>query len=409
LEKTSSLGGMATQGLVPCWAPFSDKTKIVYTGIAEELFSLTKKGMPHVAEGEVDWVAIDAERLKRILDQKLEEAKVDVFFNTVIVSVGVEDAGASKKRISYVVAAHKGLLRAYGGKTFIDCSGDSDIVSLAGLPFRVGDEETGEIQPMTQCFVLSNVSEYYYEHMPLLHMGNPTSASYDIARSEKYPLVIDAHCVHKLLGPGTVGFNAGHLWDVDPSDPKSSSKALARGRELAYEFYEGLREFLPRVFSASHLVQVAEMFGVRDSRRVIGEYTITLDDYFKRRSFPDDIGRNSYFLDRHLTRRQNDRVMAGAANGEEEFEAYQPGESHGIPYRALVVRDAENLLAAGRNISCEHRPQGSIRTIPICMVMGQAAGIAAAITQQGTALRDLDIKALQAELERDGVNFKPGR
>jgi hypothetical protein len=404
LEAGSCLGGMGTRGLVPCWTPFSDGEKIIYRGIAQEIFDEVKKGMPHIKAEDTEWVAIDAERLKRILDQKLTEAKVDVFFNASVVSVAVEDGAEGRKRVQYVVAAHKGQLRAYGGKVFIDGTGDSDLVALAGLPCRYGEETTGETQPMTHCFVVTNVDEYNYRTMPVLHMRNPQSVSYDIARSEKYPLVKSAHCVHKLLGPRTIGFNAGHIWDVDPTDPVSASRALMEGRKLAWQYHEGLREFLPRVFGASWLAQTAHMSGIRDSRRAIGEYTIVLDDYLTRRSFPDEIGRNTNYLDRHITKNHNVRILAGDANGEEEWEHYKPGESHGIPYRALVVKDADNVFAAGRNVSCDHRTQGSIRVMPVCMVMGQAAGTAAVLAK-GKALRTVDTDELREILKKDGAYF----
>jgi hypothetical protein len=405
LEAGTCLGGMGTQGLVPCYAPFSDGEKIVYRGIAREIFDEVKRGMPHVKKEDTEWVAIDAERLKRVLDAKLTEAKVDVYFNAVVTAVEAESTAPERKKIHHVVAAHRGGLNAYGGSFFIDATGDSDLVALAEIPYRYGIEETGKIQPITQCFVLSNVSEYYYHSMPLLHMHNPKSVSYDIARSEKYPMVTDPHCVHKVLGPAAVGFNADHIWDVDPRDPKQVSKAFMQGRELAYEFHEGLKEYLPQVFGTSWLAQTTQMLGIRDSRRIIGDYTITLDDYLQRRNFPDEIGRNAYFLDRHLDIKQNERVMAGLSVGEDDWEHYKPGESHGIPYRALVVKDVDNILAPGRNVSCDHRTQGSIRTMPVCMVMGQAAGTAVSLAEKGQALRDLDVELLRKQLRQDGAYF----
>jgi hypothetical protein len=239
--------------------------------------------------------------------------------------------------------------------------------------------------------------------MPILHMSEPKSISYDIARSEKYPLVKDAHCCPDLIGPASVGFNAGHLWDVDPRDLENSSRALMQGRELARQYHEGLKEYLPQVFGASWLAQTAPVVGVRESRRIIGDYTFTAEDYFARRSFDDEIGRNCYFLDVHLNKAQNEQVLDGKANGEENWEPYKAGESHGIPYRSLVVAGADNLLAAGRIISCDHRTQGSLRVMPVCFVTGQAAGTAAALIPKGAALRDLDISLLRERLRKDGA------
>jgi hypothetical protein len=405
LEYTSGLGGMGTAGLVPAWCPFSDGEKIIYRGIAQEIFERVKAGMPHVEKDHVDWVPIDAEVLKRTLDRMLTDAGVDVIFNTMIMGAGVETGLSGKKRIRYLVTVHKGGQRAWAGNVFIDCTGDADVAALAGIGRRYGDEKTGEVQPATHCFVLSNVDESRYQTMPLLHGSDPKSASYDIARSGKYPEIKDAHCCHSMVGPRTVGFNAGHLWDVDPCDPRGISKALMLGREIAHQYHEALKERLPEVFGAAWLSQTASVMGLRETWRIIGDYELTLEDYLARRTFPDEIGRNSYFLDVHLSREDRERLLLGEINGEEGFARYNPGESHGLPRGILQVRDGENILAAGRNVSAEHRVHGSVRVMPVCFVMGQAAGVMAALTGTGKDVRAVDTGLLRETLKRDGAYF----
>jgi hypothetical protein len=405
LEYSSCLGGMGTLGLVPAWCPFSDQEKIIYRGIGQEVFEKIKNGMPHVEKDMADWVPIDTELLKRVLDQMLTEAGVDVIFNTMVIGAGVTIGLSGKKRIRYLAAAHKGGIRAWGGNVFIDCTGDADVAALAGIERRYGDEKTGEIQPATLCFVLSNVDEGRYQTMPRLHMNNPQSAAHDIARSDKYPEIKDPHCCHSLVGPRTVGFNAGHLWDVNPCDLYGSSKALMLGREIARQYHEALKEHLPEVFGAAWLSQTAPAIGLRETWRIIGDYELTLEDYLARRTFPDEIGRNCYFLDIHLTREDRERLLLGEINGEENFTRYGPGESHGIPRGILQVRDGENLLAAGRNVSVEHRVQGSVRVMPVCFVMGQAVGVIAALTAAEKDVRSVDTAFLRETLKKDGAYF----
>jgi hypothetical protein len=405
LEYSSSLGGMGTQGLVPAWCPFSDREKIVYRGIGLEIFDLVKAGMPHIKKSDVDWVPIDAELLKRTLDRLLRDAGVDVIFNTLVAGAETKAAPSGKKRIAYLTAAHKGGLRAWGGNVFIDCTGDADLSALAGIERRKGDEKTGEVQPATHCFVLSNVDEYHYRVMPTLHMGDPKSVSYNIARSDKYPGIKDAHCCHSLVGPRSVGFNAGHLWDLDPEDPYGISRALAQGREIARQYQEALREYLPEAFGAAWLSQTAPAMGLRETWRILGDYELSLDDYLKRRSFPDEIGRNCYFLDVHLSKDDRERLLKGEINGEEGWEHYKPGESHGLPRGILQVREGENLLAAGRNVSTDHRVQGSVRVMPVCFVMGEAAGVMAALTGKGKDVREVDTGLLRETLKKDGAYF----
>jgi hypothetical protein len=404
LEYSSSLGGMGTQGLVPAWCPFSDEEKIIYRGIGQEIFEKVKAEMPHLKKEDVDWVPIDAEALKRILDKLLTDAGVDVIFNTLVTGVGTEPVPSGKKRINYVVAAHKGGLRAWGGNVFIDCTGDADLVGLAGIERRYGDEKTGEVQPATHCFVLSNVDEHFYRCMPKLHT-NPDSVSWVIAKSDKYPEVKDGHCCHGIVGPSAIGFNAGHLWNVDPSDPIGISKALMLGREIAHEYQQGLKEYLPAVFGSAWLAQTASTMGLRETWRIEGDYELTVEDYLKRRSFPDEIGRNCYFLDVHISQEDRKRLLKGEINGEEGWEHYKRGESHGLPRGILQVKAGENILAAGRNVSTDHRVQGSVRVMPVCFVMGEAAGVMAALTGKGKDVREVDTTALRETLKKDGAYF----
>jgi hypothetical protein len=405
LEYSSSLGGMGTQGLVPAWCPFSDKEKIIYRGIGQEIFEKVKAEMPHLKKTDVDWVPIDAEVLKRVLDRLLTQAKVDVIFNTLVVGVGANIGVSGKKRINYAVSAHKGGLRAWGGNVFVDCTGDADMVALAGIERRYGDEKTGDVQPSTHCFVLSNVDEHFYHCMPKLHMSNSEGVSWKAAKSDKYPEIRDGHCCHGVVGPSAIGFNAGHLWNVNPADPRGISKSLMLGREIAFEYQQALKEYLPEVFGSAWLSQTAPAMGIRETWRIIGDYELTLEDYIKRRTFPDEIGRNCYFLDVHISEEDRQRILKGEINGEEGFEHYKPGESHGLPRTILQVKDGENILAAGRNVSTDHRVQGSVRVMPVCFVMGEAAGVMAALTGKEKDVREVDTKLLRETLKKDGAYF----
>ncbi|GHV05273.1 membrane protein [Spirochaetia bacterium] len=403
LESSSALGGMGTSGLVPAWCPYSDKEKIIYRGIGLEIFEKVRAGMPHLKETDVDWVPIDAELLKRTLDELLTAAGVDVIFNALVTGVGADTGPSGKKRIRYVVAAHKGGLRAWGGNVFIDCTGDADLVGLAGIERLFGDEKTGKVQSATHCFVLTNVDEHYYRAMPTQHSSNPKAAVYNLVKSDKYPLIKDGHFCHGLVGPSAIGFNAGHLWDVNPADPRNISRALMQGREIAHEFQTGLKEELPEVFGSAWLAQTAPSMGLRETWRIIGDYTLTVKDYIERRSFPDEIGRNCYFIDVHRTEQKKGTLEPGEAEAPEE--QYQPGESHGLPRRILQVKDGENILAAGRNVSTDHRVLASVRVMPVCFVMGEAAGVMAALTGKGRDIRDVDTGKLRDTLKKDGAWF----
>ncbi|MCL2478094.1 MAG: FAD-dependent oxidoreductase, partial [Treponema sp.] len=291
------------------------------------------------------------------------------------------------------------------GNVFVDCTGDADLVGLAGIERRYGDDKTGEVQPSSHCFVLSNIDMYYYRNMPSIHFSNPDSAPWKAAKSGRYPAIKDGHCCQGIVGPSALGFNAGHLWNVDPTDPKGISENLMKGREIAHEYQQALKEYLPEVFGSSWLSQTAPSMGIRETWRIVGDYELTLEDYLKRRTFPDEIGRNCYYLDVHISEEERKQILAGKATGEEGRIRYEKGESHGIPRGILQVKAAENLLAAGRSVSADHRVQGSVRVMPVCFVMGEAAGVMAALTGKEKDIREVDTGLLRETLRKDGAYF----
>lgn len=117
-----------------------------------------------------------------------------------------------------------------------------------------------------------------------------------IASSEKYGLIVDEHFCNNIVAPGTIGFNAGHIWNVDNTDLISVSKALVHGRKIASKFRNALAEVYPKAFANAFVATTASLMGVRETRRIIGDYILSLDDYMERRSFEDEICKNSYFI-----------------------------------------------------------------------------------------------------------------
>jgi hypothetical protein len=232
--------------------------------------------------------------------------------------------------------------------------------------------------PATHCFVLTNVDEYGYRTGPNPHSANPASPIHRILESGKYPLIPDLHLCCNSVGPGSVGFNAGHLWHVDNTNPETVSEALVRGRKMAAQFRDALAEFHPTAFANSFLVQTGSLLGIRETRRIVGDYVLTLDDYIARRSFDDEICRNSYFIDVHWAADEIAKDKSAFETWDKSCLRYDKGESHGIPYRCLTPKGLSNVLVAGRSISCEQIVQGSVRVMPVCLAMGEAAGAAAA-------------------------------
>lgn len=297
IEGTGSLGGMGTLGLVPAWCPFSDKEKIIYRGMAMKVFEALKEMMPHVKKDEMDWVPIDAEKLKRVYDELVEDAGATVLFHTTLASVETDGNG----NVGTILVTNKGGLQALAAKVFVDCTGDADVAAWAGAEYFKGDDAQGELMPATHCFTLGNVDEYAYRNGPNLHGENENSPIYEIVRSGKYPLIPDYHLCNNLTAPKTVGFNAGHLWNVDNTDPYSVSAALIRGRKMAAAYRDALAEYQPAAFGNAYVSNTGALIGIRETRRIQGEYVLTVQDYVERRTFGDEICRNSYFIDIHRT------------------------------------------------------------------------------------------------------------
>ncbi len=404
IEVSGMLGGSGTSALVPAWCPFSDKEKVIYRGLAERILTECKAGLPHVPADRVDWVAIDPEALKRIYDRLVTSSGATVLFNTFLSAVETDGAGSVTK----IIVSNKSGLAALEAKVFIDCTGDGDLSAWAGAEYHQGDE-TGDLMPATHCFILTNVDEhafnYHYKGGPALHANSPDSPFFKIMASGKYPLIPDAHVCCTVIGPGTVGFNAGHLWKVDNTKPETVSAALIHGRKMAEQFRDALAEFCPSAFANAFLITTGSQMGIRETRRIVGDYILTLDDYIARRSFPDEICRNSYFIDIHHALEDVEKDNAEQREGLKHTIHYQPGESHGIPYRTLTPKSLKNVLVAGRSISCERIVQGSVRVMPVCLAMGEAAGMAAAhaLKSHGSDVHAVDTAHLRQRLKEEGA------
>ena len=372
IEATGALGGMGTVGLVPAWCPFSDKERVIYGGLAEKVFWESRKGVPHVPNGQWDWVPINPEQLKRVYDDMVTEAGAKVLFHTFLSAVETDEAGG----VSTIVVANKVGLSACKSKVYVDCTGDGDLAAWAGAEFQQGQPETGELQPATHCFILSNVD--YWAYASVFHRRDVEKLFSRIANDPKYPDVVDCHSCRAVIGPNTMGFNAGHLWDVDNTDPFNVSAAMIKGRKIAVQLRDALAEYAPETFGGAFLAATGTLMGIRETRRIVGDYVLTIEDYLRRRTFDDEICRNCYWIDVHTAKSEIEKAKTGASHVINRFDRYKPGESHGIPYRCLTPKGLVNVLVAGRSISCDRPVQGSVRVMPVCLAMGEAAGVAAA-------------------------------
>lgn len=382
IEATGQLGGMGTAGMVPAWCPFSDGEKIIYRGLAEKIFNESKKGVPHEPAGKLDWVHINPEYLMKVYDRFVTESGAQVLFFSRVAAV----EKSADDTVDAIIVANQTGLTAYRAKVFVDATGNGDLAVWAGAEYLKSDT----LQDSTLCFALANVDgDKFYGG---LHSDNKKSPIHKVVGPDgKYPLTGHHFCMN-LIGPNVVQFNAGHI-HADTTDPRSVTEAMMTGRQIAQQYLEACREACPDIFGNAFVVKTASLLGTRDGRRIVGDYVFTKEDWNARRTFEDEIGRNSYFLDVHKS-------------GFKPVH-YSKGDSHGIPYRCLTPKGLRNLLTAGRCISTDEEAFGSLRVMPPCLVTGEAAGAAAAL-----AIRDsrcdvhaVDVQTLRARLREEGQYF----
>ncbi len=389
IEATGMLGGMGTAGNMNCWCPFTDGEKIIYKGIAEKVFTASKNGVP-VHKGRNDWLPINTEQLKRVYDGMVAESGADILLFTQI--AGVEMAGNGT--VDHIVVANKNGLTRYRARVYVDCTGDGDLAAWAGADYFYGDGQNS-VQSSTLCFTIAGVNhEAYKKDGNKLHNASPASPIHKILASGKYPLIPDEHFNVKMVHPGVLAFNAGHLSGINSTSPDDLTRGMIQGRRLVEEIHRALRAESPDMFGESYLTSTGSLLGIRESRRIRGDYVFTVDDWVARRSFDDQIGRNCYYIDVHK-------------EGVKRYPRYAKGESHGIPFRTLVPEKLSNVLIAGRSISCDDYAYGSLRIMPVCLVTGEAAGLGAALASRmgRVDVHSIDIPHLRKRLAEEGQNI----
>ncbi len=393
LEQTGTLGGLATSGLVPTFAPSTDGERFLYGGIYEEIDRELCRRMG-VECKPASWQAIDAEIMKRLLDDLVEAAGVRVLFGVKVCEAEVDDG-----RIRALWAATAQGIRRITGKQFIDATGDGMLAMLAGAEFEYGDKAGNTMSP-TLCAQFANIDYKKYEEA--CRNGNSDRAVWlRMLQAGTAPLVEHHFVCMTRMSLATATSNLGHIYGCNVFDPDDLTRGYREGRRVVRTFETFYREHVPG-FENAVLVSTASLLGVRETRRIRGEYRMTFDDYRNRADFTDEIGRCCYPVDIHSSsldseeQKRVEQVLAATR--------FKHGESYGIPYRAMIPVGLRNLLVPGRALSSDREIQSSIRVMPPCFVTGQAAGIAAGMVQEED-VRSVDIAALQAALRELGGIF----
>lgn len=387
VDSQACLGGLGTGGLVPAFMTFGDGVNFLAAGLGREILERMWR-IGGVTHGSGMSYSIRAEALKRAYDEMLTEAGVDILLMTTLTAVETRAGG-----IDYCVLASKRGMYAARARVYIDCTGDGDVAAWSGAPCEKGDAQ-GRTMPGTLCALWSDID--------FSKRTQPDGARVEEAFNDGVFERLDLHFsgmwqVAEHVG----GSNTGHAFGVDGTDETSLTEALIYSRRLYQQIERYYKGYVPG-FEHMQLVATASMFGIRESRRLVGEYVLTLDDYIRRASFEDEIGRYCYNVDIHPV----DNSKQSFSDFKQDFDGkrYKPGESYGIPYRALLPCGIDNLLVAGRCISTDRPMQSSTRVMPGCYITGQAAGVAAGLCAAGGVRpHDVDVRAVQRELLKLGM------
>jgi len=397
IDRLPFLGGTSTAVLDTFYGFYTPGThaRKVVGGIGDDVVAALRKLGPVVERpntyGAGTGITYLAEHLKVVWERLVVGAGARVLLHAALQAVEVYDG----RVVSAVVATRAGLSRVRAA-TFIDASGDADLCAFAGFGFETAGE-TDAAQTMTTTFRMVNVDLERRRSVPkaafqALMADAARSGGYDLPRLEgsDHATPVDGMTATVMTRLDSAR-REGDGRIVNATDPWFLTEAEMAGRRQALEYVRFLVDRVPGYERAS-LVALATGIGVRETRRVYGDYRLTREDVLAGRTFDDGIGLCGAPIEDHH-------------GGADTVWEYLPdGATVDIPFRSLIVRDAANVLVAGRCFSATHDAHASVRSMAQCMAMGQAAGTAAALaTSRRGDLRAVRSDDLRHRLRRDGA------
>jgi len=425
VENTSALGGLATMGIVNIPLDF-------VSGLGQDLFDrlLAIQGLRKRNS--------NPEKHKLVFDRMVKEAGCDLLLVTPLVDT-IVDGDTVKGIIVHTKEGRRSIL----GKRFVDATGDSDLVYFAGGEVEVGREEDHMSMGCSLEFVLGGVDYDKYMESEL-RMKDPKWIRFLAKAIEEGKIPdIDNHLnwmTHipdrpEHCGMDEVSICFAHSRNCFPTKNEDLTRMYLEGREQVDILAKFIKENIPG-FENSYLSYTGSLLGVRESRRIVGEYRVTGMDLATAKNHDDVIAISYHGFDLHgFTKSGNMKWFKGTLpSGEEAYisnisgwGSQMPPEDgtkmmfmselvdtskqyfYDIPYRALVHKRLENVLAAGRNLSSDVPGQSGTRLIMCCMAMGEAAGTASALSlKQGVNVRNVDVPTLQRTLVANNCNLGQG-
>ena len=392
VDRLPFLGGTSTAVLDTFYAFYTPgaQARRVVGGIGWEVVERLKRtGMAFERPntyGAGTGVTYDQEVLKVLWEQLAEEAGDELLLHTWATGVEQRDG-----QLTGIRMWNKGGASSVAAGVLIDASGDADLCAMAGVSYDDA-RTTPNLQSLSTIFRVANVDVEKAAAVPKTELwammrGAAASGEYRLPRLEG--------SWHRTPHPGVVTVHMTRIPNVDATDPEQLTHAEIEGRRQVREYHRFLRDKVPG-FGQSVLVATSPAIGVRESRRVIGDYRLTRDDVLNACRFDDEIALCGAPIEDH-------------AAGPDTRWTYVPESGvYGIPYRCLLPKGVEGMLVAGRCFSATHDAHASARSMATCMEMGEAAGTAAALAAaSGGTPRNVSVDALRGRLREIGALLNP--
>ena len=395
LERNGSMGGTQTNGFaVPTM--FNGIENNPLTPVDNEINSrLAEMGAYELRPNHDGY--FNPVYMQAVLEQLLTEKGGKILYFTPVVDVVMED-----RKIRYAVIYNNGGLQAVFADCFIDASGDAEVCRMSGAELTGGNSK-GLNQHVTLRFEVANVDHDRYKAQcrRLKDEGTlfGTFLKEEAKKGNLDPEYAASCQMFPVLGkPNCVSFNGPWVGarSCNAADPEVISEKMIAGRKGILGVFNTYKKYAEG-FENAYISAIAQTLGIRESRRVVTEYTLTVDDIFSHAKFPDGIGASNYHLDAH-----------GEANFSADFMAYKPIDPaehyYEIPYRSLVPKGIDNLLVVGRCAGTDFLAQSTTRIQHTCRYMGEAAGIACRLAIEGKlAFRDVDGKLVRRRMAEKGA------
>jgi len=406
IESSGLVGGNMTTSLVAPWMTFHKNGNQIIKGIAQELIDkMIDRGFSkgHIVDplGFCETITpVDIEGVKQVLFDMVIDEGIDVLLHSFVYDVILED-----NHIVGVKTISKSGTETYTSKTIIDATGDGDIAALANCEHILGRTKDGLTQPLTSIFQVGNVdierlkiavwenqsdfvlrANYDYEYLAISGFFEKVKTAKD---NKDLNIPRDRVLLFEEVREGYVSVNMTRVQKKSAIDVHQLTEAELKVRKQIKEVFNFLKNYIPG-FENSFISSTPSKIGVRETRHIIGQYLLTIEDIVSEKEHYDSIALSGFPMDIHSPDSNTLELDSKVIN--------KPIQ---IPLRSLIPTSVKGLIISGRCISATHEVCAAIRVIPTVMAIGEAAGVLAAIaSQKSVAPDEVSYIEVQKRLEK---------